>query len=48
MESLFEMIVVHCFTCPYTVESTDPNEAHDRMEEHYATKHLALIRSFCA
>lgn len=39
-----QLIRVHCFTCPHTVESTDPDVAHDLMEDHYATDHAALIR----
>lgn len=41
--ALFPVPVVHCFACPYTVRSVDPVEAHDRMEDHYARRHAALI-----
>lgn len=38
-----DVITVHCFTCPYTVEAGDPDRAHDAMERHYQTRHAALI-----
>lgn len=37
------LVRVHCFACPHVVEDTDPREAHDRMEGHYAAVHAALI-----
>jgi hypothetical protein len=45
MSALFDVVTVHCLACSHTVESTDPIEAHDRMEEHYAAKHAKLIQS---
>lgn len=41
---LFDLITVHCFACPHTVEGTSPDEAHDLMEAHYSEKHSLLIR----
>ncbi|MGH9095126.1 MAG: hypothetical protein ACRDXE_08190 [Acidimicrobiales bacterium] len=40
---LFEVITVHCFCCPYTVEGVTPAEAHDAMEVHYDAEHADLI-----
>lgn len=39
------LVTVHCFACPHTVESADPNEAHNAMEVHYRAAHSALIAS---
>lgn len=38
------LIRVHCFACPHVVEATDPQTAHDLMEDHYRADHAALIR----
>lgn len=38
---LFDVITVHCISCPHTVQDLDPETAHDRMEDHYASEHAA-------
>ena len=45
MEALFELITVHCFTCPHIELGVSPQAAHDQMEAHYAAGHAALIRA---
>lgn len=45
---LFAEITVHCFACPATVTGASPDEAHDLMEQHYATKHPLLIARLAA
>ena len=41
---LFDVITVHCFTCPHVERGVSPQAAHDQMEAHYAERHGALIR----
>ena len=41
---LLDGITVHCFACPQVVVGESPVDAHDRMEDHYARHHDALIR----
>lgn len=37
-------IVIHCFFgCKHIVRSTDPQKAHDLMEQHYTEKHSRQI-----
>lgn len=39
-----EIIDVHCFfRCKYVARSSDPQQAHDLMEKHYAEKHSHQI-----
>lgn len=42
---LFEIITVHCIfgRCKHIVQSTDPEEAHKLMEQHYTATHAARI-----
>lgn len=47
-QALFDLIVVHCFTCPHTVEHSDPAAAHDLMEQHYDTEHAVYISAIAA
>ena len=42
---LFGVTTVHCISCPHVVQGLDPETAHDRMEDHYASEHAGLIRS---
>lgn len=44
-DALFDVITVHCFTCPHVERGVSPQAAHDQMEAHYAAEHGALIRS---
>ncbi len=48
-DALIDLYTVHCFLhmrgCEHTVRSTNPQDAHDRMEEHYATAHRAWLDS---
>lgn len=38
--ALCTVITVHCFFgCPSVIRDIDPQEAHDRMEKHYASDH---------
>lgn len=40
--TLFPVVTVHCFFgCAHVVTAADPNEAHDRMEDHYDGAHRA-------
>lgn len=42
--ALFTVITVHCFFgCPSVIRDIDPQAAHDRMEEHYASAHSTQV-----
>jgi hypothetical protein len=43
MPTLFDLITVHCFTCPHIERALTPQAAHDQMEAHYRAEHAALI-----
>ena len=47
LAALFDVITVHCFTCPHVERGVSPQAAHDQMEQHYAEEHAKLIRSLC-
>lgn len=50
MSLALDPVVVHCFwagSCSHTVESFDPVDAHDRMEQHYAEHHDTVRCSTC-
>jgi hypothetical protein len=41
--TLAEPITVHCFACEHVEIGVTPQDAHDRMEQHYSVRHAALI-----
>lgn len=45
--SLPGILTVHCFmaSCSYVEQGTDPDDVHDAMEVHYASRHRALIEA---
>jgi len=36
-------VTVHCFFCPHIEDGVTPQDAHDRMEQHYSACHQAQI-----